>query len=67
MNFIKRCDYVFNLFKMNWYYLYSHTPLATFHDAKHSVMSITMDFQRKCILTVGQDRIIKIWDVSTLI
>lgn len=48
-------------------FIYSHTPLATFHDTKHSVMSITMDFQRKCVITVGQDRIIKIWDVSTII
>lgn len=51
----------------NILYIFSHTPLATFHDTKHSVMSITMDLQRKCVLTVGQDRIIKIWDVSTLI
>lgn len=46
---------------------FSHTQLATFHDTKHSVTSITMDLLRKCVLTVGQDRIIKIWDVSTLI
>lgn len=45
----------------------SHTPLATFHDAKHSVMSITMDLPRKCVVTVGQDRVIKIWDVSSLL
>ncbi|XP_025191256.1 WD repeat and FYVE domain-containing protein 2 [Melanaphis sacchari] len=44
-----------------------HTPLATFHDTKHSVMSITMDLQRKCVVTVGQDRVIKIWDVSSLL
>ncbi|XP_050438435.1 WD repeat and FYVE domain-containing protein 2 [Adelges cooleyi] len=44
-----------------------HTPMATFHDAKHSVVTMTLDLQRKCVVTIGQDRIIKIWDVSAFI
>lgn len=40
--------------------------LATFLDAKHSIVDIDVDEDRKRILTVGQDRIIKIWDLSSL-
>lgn len=40
--------------------------LATFLDAKHSVVDIDVDEEKKRILTVGQDRIIKIWDLSSL-
>lgn len=40
--------------------------LATFHDAKHSIVSMDLDEERKRLLTVGQDRIIKIWDLSSI-
>lgn len=40
--------------------------LATFLDAKHSIVDIDVDEEKKRILTVGQDRIIKIWDLSSL-
>lgn len=40
--------------------------LALFHDAKHSVVYIDLDEKRKQLLTVGQDRVIKIWDLSSI-
>ena len=40
--------------------------LALFHDAKHSVVWIDLDEKRKRLLTVGQDRVIKIWDLSSI-
>jgi WD repeat and FYVE domain-containing protein 2 len=40
--------------------------LATFLDAKHSIVALDIDEEKKRILTVGQDRIIKIWDLSSL-
>lgn len=40
--------------------------LALFHDAKHSMVSIDLDEKRKQLLTVGQDRVIKIWDLSSI-
>ncbi|KAI5743004.1 hypothetical protein M8J77_013530 [Diaphorina citri] len=43
------------------------TPLASFHDSKHSIVYTHLDETRKLLLTVGQDRLIKIWDVSSLI
>ncbi|KAJ4445130.1 hypothetical protein ANN_06931, partial [Periplaneta americana] len=45
----------------------SHTPMATFHDAKHSIVFMDLDEPRKRLLTVGQDRLIKVWDVSALL
>lgn len=45
----------------------SRTPLASFHDSKHSIVYTHLDETRKLLLTVGQDRLIKIWDVSSLI
>lgn len=40
--------------------------LATFHDAKHSVIGMDLDERQKRLLTVGQDRVIKIWDLSSI-
>ncbi|CAD7086166.1 unnamed protein product [Hermetia illucens] len=40
--------------------------LASLHDAKHSIVSMDFDERRKRLLTVGQDRIIKIWDLSSI-
>lgn len=41
--------------------------LATFHDAKQSISNMSYDEYRKYLLTVGVDRIIKIWDLSSLL
>lgn len=46
---------------------FSLTSLASFHDAKHSVVFMDLDEPKKKLLTVGQDRIIKIWDASVLL
>ncbi|XP_030384152.1 WD repeat and FYVE domain-containing protein 2 isoform X1 [Scaptodrosophila lebanonensis] len=40
--------------------------LASFHDAKHSIVYMDLDEERKLLLTVGQDRLIKVWDLSTI-
>ncbi|EDV98972.1 WD repeat and FYVE domain-containing protein 2 [Drosophila grimshawi] len=40
--------------------------LAAFHDAKHSIVHMDLDEDRKRLLTVGQDRLIKVWDLSTI-
>nr|CAD7594134.1 unnamed protein product [Timema genevievae] len=44
-----------------------HTPMAVFHDAKHSVVFMSLDEARQRLLTVGQDRLIKVWDISALL
>ncbi|XP_019865100.1 WD repeat and FYVE domain-containing protein 2 [Aethina tumida] len=41
--------------------------LATFHDVKHAVVAMDLDEPSKKLITVGQDRLIKIWDISSLI
>lgn len=41
--------------------------LATFHDAKHSIVHMDVDEPKKRLLTVGQDRVVKIWDASVLL
>jgi len=41
------------------------SSLATFHDSKHGIVYMNYDDSRKYLLTVGNDRIVKIWDVST--
>ncbi|KAH8377861.1 hypothetical protein KR093_007506 [Drosophila rubida] len=40
--------------------------LASFHDAKHCIVHMDLDEERKRLLTVGQDRLIKVWDLSTI-
>lgn len=47
--------------------IFSLTSLASFHDAKHSINYMNLDEQQKRLLTVGHDRVIKLWDVSQLI
>lgn len=49
------------------YLLYSQTSLASFHDAKHNVVGMDLDASRRRLLTIGQDRLIKIWDISALL
>ncbi|XP_073987700.1 WD repeat and FYVE domain containing 2 isoform X1 [Rhodnius prolixus] len=41
--------------------------LATFQDAKHSIVFMDLDETQKRLLTVGQDRVIKLWDISQLL
>lgn len=38
--------------------------LASFHDVKHSIVAIDLDESHKRLLTVGQDRVIKVWDLT---
>lgn len=45
----------------------NQTSLASFHDAKHSVVGMDLDAPRRRLLTIGQDRLIKIWDISALL
>ncbi|EEB17356.1 WD repeat and FYVE domain-containing protein, putative [Pediculus humanus corporis] len=42
------------------------TSLAKFSDAKHSIVYMDLDESRNRLLTVGQDRLIKIWDISSV-
>jgi WD40 repeat protein len=42
------------------------TSLASFHEAKHSVVTLSVDTQRNLLITVGSDRVIKIWDIEPL-
>ena len=39
---------------------FSRTPMATFHDSKHSAVFIDVDVTRKVLLTVGKDKIMKV-------
>ncbi|KAL8595582.1 WD repeat and FYVE domain-containing protein 2 [Nucella lapillus] len=43
------------------------TPLASFHDARHGVVHCDLDASRKLLLTCGKDRVMKIWDITTLL
>ncbi|XP_012284776.1 WD repeat and FYVE domain-containing protein 2 [Orussus abietinus] len=45
----------------------NQTSLASFHDAKHNVTGMDLDAPRRRLLTIGQDRVIKIWDVTALL
>lgn len=45
---------------------YRRPSLATINDVKHSVVAMDLDETRKKMITVGQDRVIKIWDISAL-
>lgn len=42
-------------------------PLASIHDVRHKVTAMDLDERRKLLITVGRDRVVKIWDVSSLL
>lgn len=58
---------IYILFILCIYLLCSQTSLASFHDAKHNVVGMDLDASRRRLLTIGQDRLIKIWDISALL
>jgi len=41
-------------------------PMAVFHDSKHTITHVDLDVTRKLLLTVGKDRVIKLWDIRSL-
>ncbi|XP_045114009.1 WD repeat and FYVE domain-containing protein 2-like [Portunus trituberculatus] len=41
--------------------------LAKFHEVKHSIINMDLDDETGLLLTVGQDRVMKIWEVSSLL
>lgn len=43
------------------------TPLAQFYEAKQNITSMSFDVHRKYLLTIGTDRCIKIWDMSSIL
>ncbi|XP_023221824.1 WD repeat and FYVE domain-containing protein 2-like [Centruroides sculpturatus] len=43
------------------------TSLASFHDSRHSIVDMDLDETRCHLLTVGTDKVIKLWDVSSLL
>jgi hypothetical protein len=42
-------------------------PMASFHDVKHSVTHMDLEETRQRLATVGTDRVIKIWDITSLL
>ncbi|KAL3846764.1 hypothetical protein ACJMK2_017723 [Sinanodonta woodiana] len=42
-------------------------PLATFHDVKQCVVGMFIEETRQRLLTVGRDRVVKMWDVSSVL
>lgn len=44
----------------------SRVSLASFHEAKQSIVNLHVDENRNLLITVGSDRLIKIWDISAL-
>lgn len=43
------------------------TSLATFHETKHAITTMSFDDYRNFLLTIGTDRTIKIWDMSPVL
>ncbi|XP_032888684.1 WD repeat and FYVE domain-containing protein 2 isoform X1 [Amblyraja radiata] len=42
-------------------------PTATFHDSKHHVVHMAFDVTRGWLLTSGNDRVIKLWDMTPVV
>jgi WD40 repeat protein len=58
---VRLCNTCFNTIKDA-----DRPSLASFHDAKHSIVAMDLDEEHKRLLTVGQDRVIKIWDLTSI-
>ncbi|KAG7160630.1 WD repeat and FYVE domain-containing protein 2-like [Homarus americanus] len=46
---------------------HTRTSLAKFQEVKHNVVYMDLDEEAGILLTVGQDRVMKIWDVSSML
>ncbi|XP_063967362.1 WD repeat and FYVE domain-containing protein 2-like isoform X1 [Lytechinus pictus] len=42
-------------------------PMATFHEAKHNIISMHIDHVKGQMVTCGTDKVIKLWDISSII
>ncbi|XP_072180306.1 WD repeat and FYVE domain-containing protein 2-like [Diadema setosum] len=42
-------------------------PMASFHEAKHNIISMHIDEVKAQLVTTGADKIIKLWDISSII
>jgi len=42
-------------------------PMANFFDTRHIVKHMNFDASRKMLATVGQDHVIKLWDMSEVL
>lgn len=49
------------------FFSFRQPSLAVFHEAKHSIVAMDIDEPRKRLLTVGQDHIVKLWDITAVL
>lgn len=40
---------------------------ARFHDLKHTIKMMDLDEENKLLVTVGQDRLVKLWSVKDIL
>ncbi|CAH1781379.1 unnamed protein product [Owenia fusiformis] len=59
---VRVCDECFNTITDE-----DKAPMATFHDTKHSIMFMHLDETRKLLLTIGKDRVMKLWDMVSVL
>ncbi|XP_037124371.1 WD repeat and FYVE domain-containing protein 1 [Syngnathus acus] len=59
---VRVCDTCFDSIKEE-----DRTPLATFHEGKHNIAHMDMDPSRGLMVTCGNDRIVKIWDMTQVV
>lgn len=59
---VRVCDDCFNTVKDE-----DQTSLATFHEGKHNIVHMNLDSARGLMVTCGNDRIVKIWDMTPVI
>ena len=45
---------------MNIFISFSRSPLATFHDSKHTISYMALNPTKKMLLTVGGDKVVKV-------
>ncbi|KAK7091071.1 WD repeat and FYVE domain-containing protein 2-like [Littorina saxatilis] len=59
---VRVCDECFGLITDE-----DKAPLATFHDTRHSIVHMALDVTRNLLLTTGKDRVMKIWDIGSVV
>ena len=58
---------LFSIFLMIWFFFSRKKSLARFHDMKHCVRYMSYDENRKMMLTIGPDHIIKVWSMKGIL
>ena len=63
----KRCIQLLETEALSFILSFRKVSLARFYDLKHTIKSMDLDEHNDLLVTVGQDRMVKLWSVKNIL